>query len=71
MTTFHAFLAVSDDHYLLFVDIHLHQFNVKVGKILVDDIDIETYAIGVVNANSVEEAVNKIHMDQWEYTQKI
>ena len=64
---YHAFVSSCKDVYRLYIDIKSDMVDHKISEIR--DL-IDTYAIGRVNANTVEEARDKILADEWIYTQR-
>ena len=64
--TFHVFEAVTESSFRLYVDTDQSAVDAK----FVEAAEADTYALGTVEAENVEEALEKIRRGDWEYTQK-
>lgn len=73
MNTYHVLEVATETGYFVFVEQDEKTFDAKLGKLtkVFPDSEVESYAIGTVNASSEEKAINKIRSGKWEYTQKL
>lgn len=68
---FYAFEVASDTCFVMYVNIDEQTVENHLKDVLGDwGIDDETLLIGTVQADSVDEAHNKIRSGEWEYTQR-
>ena len=72
MKTYYAFEIAMEGSYFLYVSESFEErekeINLWLSEIPADE--IETYAFGVIEAESKEEAMNRIRKGEWQYTQK-
>jgi hypothetical protein len=67
---YHGYEIVNEGTYSLYVDTDENAYNARLAEELSHD-HHETYRIGTVKADSIEEALDKIRQDDWEWTQKV
>jgi len=71
MKTFHAFEIVEESSFIMYVDTDLLKVDMELERSLrICGNDLETYAVGTVEADTVDEALNKIRRGDWDYSQK-